>query len=200
MQESSKGLTIPMDKHQDEKSAFKIVPRTGRKTSNSSDKRDSGYITDNSPATFGNNVFFTFDNPDLLNDHTHDTIPDNEDEEVEMVLNSPTLPPQSKPIPIQRPPAPVPRTEMEPPQDVETECSRDLPRTRSLNDVVIHRRHRHHFRPIPPGRTIGTQTPNPHSQIISEAAGCVSESRFHPYHTPIARGELIIILSNRLLS
>lgn len=195
MQEYSKGSTLDIDQDK-EKSAFKAVSSRGFKhsTSSRSEKRDSGYLTDNSPANFGNNATcFTFDTGDSgvgsRGVPLHPSV--DEDEEVEMVLNSPSpMGRPSKPIPIQRPRAPLPLDMLDTGPSHESEDDDVFENASNVCDVFTMRRfrhHAHHFRPIH-GRTVGTQTPSLHGLAITETINVISD-RFHPYQQPpIARG------------
>ncbi|XP_060081581.1 uncharacterized protein LOC132560895 [Ylistrum balloti] len=196
MQEYSKGNTLDIDKDKEKSlSAFKTVSRgLNQSTSSRSEKRDSGYVTDNSPAIFGSNsTFFTFDTDAGVGSRVghalHPSV--DEDEEVEMVLNSPSaMGKASKPIPIKRPRAPLPRDMLDSGPTQEQDDDDVFENVSSVCDVFNRRRfrnHAHHFRPIH-GRTVGTQTPSLHGQAIAETINFMSD-RFHPYQQPpIARG------------
>lgn len=212
MQETSKGEVLVESGcsgreggMQDIPSAFHFVGKDGKSSrpnsgSKRSEKRDSGYATDNSPGIFhsdvGNNSLqFTFDLDPIEQGSTlnSEDIPDDKiDEEVEMVLSHQrNVSSVSGPIaipPVNRPSAPVPRgTDTE-----ELRKSESLPTFQSYSRHDMWRRNRnrgHYFRPIE-SRSVGTQTPSPHSQIISDAIN----DRFHPYLPNAARGKKIITI------
>ncbi|OWF38251.1 uncharacterized protein LOC110466510 [Mizuhopecten yessoensis] len=197
MQEYSKGNKLDIDQDKEDKSlsAFKSVSRGLKHSASSrSEKRDSGYVTDNSPANFGSNVpYFTFDTDAGDGSRgVHALHPSvDEDEEVEMVLNSPSaMGRASKPIPIHRPRAPLPRDMLDTGPTEEQDDDDVFENASNVCDMFTRRRfrnHAHHFRPIH-GRTVGTQTPSLHGQAITETINFMSD-RFHPYHQPpIARG------------
>ncbi|KAJ8309451.1 hypothetical protein KUTeg_014325 [Tegillarca granosa] len=193
MQESSKGeISVESDcfereiEMQDIPSAFHFVGKDGKPPrpnsgSKRSEKRDSGYATDNSPGLFlsdnGNNSLqFTFDLDTMEQGSTGnpDDIPDEKiDEEVEMVLShqrnvslvsGPTTIP-----PVNRPSAPVPRGS----DTEELRKSESLPTFHSFSRHDMWRRNRnrgHYFRPI-----------ESRSLLLSHLADGNQESYFSPH-------------------
>lgn len=175
---------IPMDK-----SAFQRF-----------DKRDSGYLThEPSPATPNKHLQFSFDE-EVCNNIVDLTIPSEDvgemsddcfedeavdideivDKEVERAMSPETM---GLPIPIARPSAPAPFQ-----INTEDHCISGTENFTSYR-FQRHMKRSHHkcyFRPIG-RRTISTQTPHQHSQILQHAVSTLSD-RFHPYEESIGRG------------
>ena len=182
-------------------SAFQLIGNKDIRRPSLTTKRDSGYVTDNSPANFGQQLVFSFEESfcDLEEsakvEEDLDEIEDISDQEVEMVLSQspgegPSSVSDSLLIPP-RPQAPYPGADdgldllndVNNQTDNEDEVFEPVSATRHLTTFSCDHRTRRrglcYFRPIN-SRAIGTQTPNPHSQMLQEAM-----DRFHPYPHPI---------------
>lgn len=199
MQQSSKGNpkeNFEVDEPDESPSAFSVCSKDKKIKRPSSGKRDSGYGTDNSPASaaLGNQLMFSFDdipssplsdepsaqesleNSGELEDPVSGDI---SDQEVEMVLSNPSSPGLHPSIPVpNRPSAPFPRggeaeMDLDLIQGISSESCISSPCVQRTRSRV--RRNGVYFRPIV-NRSVGTQTPNPTCQIVHDVI-----DRFHPY-------------------
>ncbi|XP_022332203.2 uncharacterized protein LOC111129941 [Crassostrea virginica] len=197
MQESSKGNSQE-NVDAESPSAFAVCSKDGKIKRPNSGKRDSGYATDNSPANLvpgHGQLLFNFDdipnrslddpssleNSGAFNSTGDQEAGDTSDQEVEMVLSNPSSPGLGPSIPVpMRPSAPFPSAtggEME--LDLIQGIKSDSDSCPCISSPSLYRirsrRTGYYFRPIV-NRSVGTQTPNPVSQILCDAI-----ERFHPY-------------------
>lgn len=190
MEPRSNKLKIPMEKV----SAFYKYDR----------ERDSGYLTDNSPASINNQLQFNFDEESVNEENTdvkshfeifdtddmsddcfedEDEMADNINKEVECTMSLDRN--ISVPIPVvRRPSAPAPPINNE---IDDGNISKIELFTSYRFQRESCRRNKWFFKPIG-RRTISTQTPHRHSQIIQDCVSTLSD-RFHPYDASVGRGK-----------
>lgn len=204
---SNHGLVIHSKHKEMEQSSELKIPKE-KSAFHKYDKRDSGYLThEPSPATPNQQLQFSFDeetvNKNVLGLHiplsddagdiSDDCFEDEEvideiiDKEVECAMSFEEEE-NGLPIPIARPSAPAPIQ-----IDNEMGC---ISWTQSFTSFRFQRQfkrsnHKCYFRPIG-RRTISTQTPHQHSQILQQAVSTLSD-RFHPYEEPVGRGKPILL-------
>ena len=171
--------------------------------SNLPNKRDSGYGTDFSPASNTSTTRrFTYEEtetaevPDVMSDIESDVFEpsvndviteenesdDDTDKEVEELTGGGNefYRPMSQPIQIKRPSAPIPTPEENGDGTEKEDTSDGSDEGYFISATFNHTRWsnmpRNKFRPIA-SRSVGTQTPSPHSQLINEAMGPVGSPR-----------------------